>query len=1032
MYCVMRLLGITGTLVVVSLTLPQALADNVQHGLRVPAGFEVTEYAGSDLANDIYCMTLDPRGRVVVSGRGYIRALLDEKNTGKANRAVEIAAALRDGAMGLLWEGEWLYFTGEGGLRRYRIPKGKDKPAGPSELIRAMKTSGEHDAHALARGPDGWLYVLCGNMAKINRSYAQLPTSPIKKPIAGCLLRFTPDLKKSEIVADGFRNAYGMDFNIDGELFTFDSDNERCISLPWYESIRFYHVMEGRHYGWQAPQKADWWRLPPYFADVVAPVETFGRGSPTGVACYRHAQFPKRYRGGFFLLDWTFGRVYFVSLRRSGSTYTCNKEIFLQSVGDNGFAPTALVVHPTTGDLFISIGGRGTRGAVYRIHYAAANKPISQSALEKFTIKPRSLTWKRTLSGASLKKATTGKPHARRRALEGLLRHRNHFKTKTIQQAVRANWDDADRYIRKAAADLIPTLSERARQTLLRQAKAPAQQLTLAYGSLPDNDPALLDKVSQMLAMKTTRLADRLAAVRYIQLALGDVMSARVKGTVWEGYTPRRRNFWSKTDGNSLPPAGNRTPGHISTPVFTRLLAALRTSFPSGNADLDRELARTLAVVEDDDPETLGKISRQITPASDPIDDVHYLIVLARLRGPRSAPVTAETAAALLALDGKLVKRRASRDRHWPLRVAELYAELVHKDSRLNRAILEHANFGQPDHVLFAQALGFDRKRAALAFLDRAKKVKDFEWTPALVELISTLPAAQVRPLLRQLWTRGGLEESILKVLARKPESADRDKFLEGLNSPQLATVRSCLGALERLPRQKAPATILALIQSLRRLPEGKAEKVLADSLAGYLHKLTGQEKLGTDKDRWASWFRTAYPRLADRLGNEEGVDVAGWDKRLAGLDWSQGDAGRGQPIFIKANCASCHSGAQALGPDLRGVAGRFSRADLFTAILLPSKDVSPRYRTTQITTADGKVYQGMIVYEAVGSVLLQTGPATTIRIVNKQIAERRTTAQSLMPAGLIDKLTDREIADLYAYLKSLGNAPQKKRGKRG
>src|SRR5262249_593266 len=84
MVCVMRLLVITGTLVVASLTLPQALADNVRHGLRVPAGFEVTEYAGSDLANDIYCMTLDPRGRVVVSGRGYLRVLLDDKNTGKA------------------------------------------------------------------------------------------------------------------------------------------------------------------------------------------------------------------------------------------------------------------------------------------------------------------------------------------------------------------------------------------------------------------------------------------------------------------------------------------------------------------------------------------------------------------------------------------------------------------------------------------------------------------------------------------------------------------------------------------------------------------------------------------------------------------------------------------------------------------------------------------------------------------------------------------------------------------------------------
>jgi putative heme-binding domain-containing protein len=109
------------------------------------------------------------------------------------------------------------------------------------------------------------------------------------------------------------------------------------------------------------------------------------------------------------------------------------------------------------------------------------------------------------------------------------------------------------------------------------------------------------------------------------------------------------------------------------------------------------------------------------------------------------------------------------------------------------------------------------------------------------------------------------------------------------------------------------------------------------------------------------------------------------------------------------------------LGPDLRGVAGRFSRADLFAAILQPSKDVSPRYRTTQITTAVGKVYQGLIIYEAVDSVLLQTGPAATIRLKNPQIRERRLTNTSLMPAGLLDKLDDRDLADLYAYLRALG-----------
>ena len=137
-------------------------------------------------------------------------------------------------------------------------------------------------------------------------------------------------------------------------------------------------------------------------------------------------------------------------------------------------------------------------------------------------------------------------------------------------------------------------------------------------------------------------------------------------------------------------------------------------------------------------------------------------------------------------------------------------------------------------------------------------------------------------------------------------------------------------------------------------------------------------------------------------------------------LDWSQGDVERGRSAFISANCASCHSGSQAVGPDLNGVAGRFSRADLFTAIVQPSRDVPPRYQSLVIETADGKIYQGLVIYEAVDGLILQTGAATTVRIAGDQITARGTSPISLMPAGLLDNLGDRDIADLYAYLRSL------------
>src|SRR5205823_11236425 len=97
--------------------------------------------------------------------------------------------------------------------------------------------------------------------------------------------------------------------------------------------------------------------------------------SPTGVLCYRHYQFPPRYRNGLFALDWTFGRVFFTPLTPAGASYQAVPELFLEPMGAQGLAPTDLVV-PPDGSLLLSIGGRKTRGAIYRIDYPAAGNPI--------------------------------------------------------------------------------------------------------------------------------------------------------------------------------------------------------------------------------------------------------------------------------------------------------------------------------------------------------------------------------------------------------------------------------------------------------------------------------------------------------------------------------------------------------------------------------------------------------------------------------------------------------------------------------
>jgi glucose/arabinose dehydrogenase len=507
---------VTALLLTVAL-LPAADERVVSSGLSVPAGFNVSVFSDSAVANDIHCMTIDPQGRVTVSGRGYLRILVEGKD-GKAGKTLEFKHPVKEGAHGLFWEDGHLWCVGDGGLRIYRdVDKGGiDRP---SELLFKCKTGGEHTAHAVNRGPDGWLYLLVGDHAGIDHKTATSPTSPITDPTGGCVLRFSPDFKRIEIVAEGYRNPYAMDWNPDGELFTFDSDNERCVSLPWYEPTRLYHVQVGGHHGWLGPRHAATWRRPPYFLDTVAPVATLGRGSPTGVLCYKHVQFPERYRGGLFLLDWTFGVVHFVDLKKQGSSYAGKPETFARSVGEDGFAPTAAAVHPLTGDLFVSIGGRGTRGAVYRIRYGKDVPAFKPEDVAKLQPKARSLEWKDGLDRTLIREATGDDLHARRRALEMIWRHRSRLKLEQLSEAIAPNGTHQDPALRRSAAGLLRSLSEKDRVEV-------SKGIRTIFGTTTRGLAAPDWNVTNSLLIgvrKKIRLDLCLDCVRVLQLKLGDV-----------------------------------------------------------------------------------------------------------------------------------------------------------------------------------------------------------------------------------------------------------------------------------------------------------------------------------------------------------------------------------------------------------------------------------------------------------------------------------------------------------------------------
>ncbi len=976
-------------------------------GLAPPPGFEVVEFAGQDLADDIMSMTVDDRGRVVVSGRGYIRILVDDDGDGRADRAIRFADGPADGAMGLFREGDALFASGDDALLRYRDADGDDQADGPPERLREVSTQNDHGAHAIRRGPDGWLYLIGGDDARIGPAFATGPRSPIRDPLAGCLVRLSPDLATAEVVAHGFRNPYDFDFGPDGDVFTFDSDNERCVSLPWYEPTRFYRVVEAGHHGWRATNDGRTWRHPPSTPDVVAPVATLGRGSPTGVVCYRHEQFPDRYRGGVFLLDWTFGRVMFIPLERRGSGFAGRPEPFLASTGTDGFAPTDAEVDPRTGDLYLSIGGRGTRGAVYRVRY-----PAGLAAGRAFGARPRAglpappavpLDWRDGLESELARMAAGPDDPSALRALIGIRRYLDKLPTDLVASAVLACWGRDDRDVRHATAELIERLPADHRRGLAARARSARERTTIGFGLAASDPAASLAIAATLIGDTALDPADRLDATRLAQRALGGVEAPATAGTAWEGY--------------SL--AGPRPASDLAA------IVAARSAVPTGHASLDRELLRLLAMAEDDHPASVvAAINRLDT---DPVDEIHVLLVLARLRGERPPDWPSRIARSLLSLGPRLDADSARRDRNWPLRVADLVVGLVRLEPGLRAALVDHPDFGRhPDHAQIVPPAGLDRRRAAARIFESAAADPQglSGWATALVELAADLPPDRAFPPLRSLWNQAGLDDRIVRILATAPDVEDRSRFLESLATGSTAAATAAIAALGQLPTSARDDDLLALVIALRQPREGPDAQSLKRAIAAELVRSAGDgapADLADDPTAWSSWLADRSPALADRLAGPDRIDPAAWERRLSAVDWGAGDPSRGAQVFAKARCASCHDGSRAIGPSLTGVAGRFSRDDLFTSILRPSRDVPDRYRSTLLATADGRTIEGLIVYESVDAILLQTGPDDTARVEPRTVEARRPSTISLMPSGLLDPLSDREIADLDAYLRSLG-----------
>ncbi len=556
-------------------------------------------------------MTFDDRGRLITSDQygPLYRLTLGEGAPRFVESVEEIELPIGE-AHGLCYAFGALYAVVssdrfQSGLYRLRDQDGDDR-YDSLECLKEFEGSGEHGPHGVVAGPPGVagseeesLYVVIGNHTELPDGITRYRMPPVwgedqllprepdpgghavgKMAPGGVVLRTDKDGKEWELVAGGLRNAYDLAFDEQGELFTFDSDMEWDVGLPWYRPTRILHVVSGADFGWRNGSG----KWPADYPDTLPSVVDLGRTSPTGMAHGSRSSFPGTWKQALFVADWQNGVILAVdavdavdpvdpvdpvdqgnALVHQGIPFARGRPL---PVTDLEFGPD--------GALYFVTGGRNTQSGVYRItaDSAGSRGPFVGwgSVIIHAAIPRRERRWLEEFHGRAdplgigeawpaLDHVDLERAHAARTILEGLPRNL---------------WND------RALAEERPAAAIRALLALVREGTS-------------DLQPAILARVLELLELGPTAL-------------LTEETAAHLRALEREQLWPGAREF--AAPGIQREAQCHRLAllrilelafirmGKPEPELAARIQAKLQSMFPNEDPRLDRELVQLLVYLE--------------------------------------------------------------------------------------------------------------------------------------------------------------------------------------------------------------------------------------------------------------------------------------------------------------------------------------------------------------------------------------------------------------------------------------------------
>ncbi|MCB0630606.1 MAG: hypothetical protein R2824_11520 [Saprospiraceae bacterium] len=293
-------------------------------------------------------------------------------------------------------------------------------------------------------------------------------------------------------------------------------------------------------------------------------------------------------------------------------------------------------------------------------------------------------------------------------------------------------------------------------------------------------------------------------------------------------------------------------------------------------------------------------------------------------------------------------------------------------------------------------------RAAALPYL-QGEEVAD----PSLLELFEDAPASIQMGLLRLFTIRPNTEAApkILQIVENV--SADPELRTMALLSLSYQNGTYCEQTTALLTQVPTGFEQVAL----RYLCRCEEQEIVQKSVADFLGSLPADAAKDL-QDIWNSCLGVA----PDRSGPNS---PSAWE----GLINGQGSALLGKWVFHsrKAQCQNCHKidgWGSDFGPALTHIGSSKSREQLLTAILEPSKEISPEWQGWYVTDKEGHTHYGRQIDVGFKNAELLLSSGEFITYEEPQSYGMSTT--SLMPEGLENQLTVGEFNDLVTYLISL------------